>query len=322
MATGSAAGGDARRPVLVLTGPTGVGKTDWAIALAEHAPIEIVSVDSALVYRGLDIGTAKPPAALRARVPHHLIDICEPTESYSAGRFVTDALASIRAIQARNRIPLLVGGTMLYLRALLQGLAVLPQAAPALRQQLDARARRVGWPALHAELARRDPQAAARISPADSQRIQRALEVCLSTGRPISELQCATVSPLADWPLLHWVLAPGERAQLHERLAQRFDAMMAAGFLAEVARLRARGDLSNRHPAVRAVGYRQLWAHLEGELTLEEAVSRGIAATRQLAKRQLTWLRGEASGHWLDPQRTDRLSWIRDITARLGGFGL
>jgi tRNA dimethylallyltransferase len=322
MAAGSAAGGDARLPVLVLTGPTGVGKTDWAIALAEHAPIEIVSVDSALVYRGLDIGTAKPPAALRARVPHHLIDICEPTESYSAGRFVTDALVSIRAIHARNRIPLLVGGTMLYLRALVQGLAVLPQAAPALRQQLDARARRVGWAALHAELAQHDPQAAARISPADSQRIQRALEVCLSTGRPISELQRATVSPLANWPLLHWVLAPGERAQLHERLAQRFDAMMAAGFLAEVARLRARGDLSSRHPAVRAVGYRQLWAHLEGELTLEEAVSRGIAATRQLAKRQLTWLRGEASGHWLDPQRTDRLSWIRDITARLGGFGL
>jgi tRNA dimethylallyltransferase len=322
MAAGSAAGGDARRPVLVLTGPTGVGKTDWAIALAEHAPIEIVSVDSALVYRGLDIGTAKPAAALRARVPHHLIDICEPTESYSAGRFVTDALASIRAIHARNRIPLLVGGTMLYLRALLEGLAVLPQAAPALRQQLDARARRLGWPALHAELAQRDPQAAARISPADSQRIQRALEVCLSTGRPISELQRATVSPLANWPLMHWVLAPGERAQLHERLARRFEAMMAAGFLAEVARLRARGDLSSRHPAVRAVGYRQLWAHLEGELTLEEAVSRGIAATRQLAKRQLTWLRGEASGDWLDPQRTDRLSWIRDITARLGGFGL
>jgi tRNA dimethylallyltransferase len=322
MAGGSAVGRDARRPVLVLTGPTGVGKTDWAIALAEHVPVEIVSVDSALVYRGLDIGTAKPAAALRARVPHHLIDICEPSESYSAGRFVTDALASIRAIHARGRIPLLVGGTMLYLRALLEGLAVLPQASPALRAQLDEQARRLGWPALHAQLARRDPQAAARISPGDSQRIQRALEVCLSTGRPISELQRATVSPLADWPLMRWVLAPAERAQLHAGLAGRFEAMMAAGFLAEVKGLRARGDLSARHPAVRAVGYRQLWAHLEGECTLEEAVSRGIAATRQLAKRQLTWLRADAPGNWLDPQRTDRLSWIRDITARLGGFGL
>ncbi|HUL19760.1 MAG TPA: tRNA (adenosine(37)-N6)-dimethylallyltransferase MiaA, partial [Steroidobacteraceae bacterium] len=265
---------------------------------------------------------AKPPAELRARVPHHLIDICEPSESYSAGRFVSDALASIRDIHGRGRIPLLVGGTMLYLRALLQGLALLPQASPALRRQLDEQARRLGWPALHAQLAQLDPQAAARISPADSQRIQRALEVCLSTGRPISELQRATVSPLADWPLIRWVLAPGERAHLHAQLARRFQAMMAAGFLAEVAGLRARGDLTARHPAVRAVGYRQLWAHLEGECTLEEAVSRGIAATRQLAKRQLTWLRADAPGDWLDPQRTDRLSWIRDTRARLGGFGL
>jgi tRNA dimethylallyltransferase len=176
-------------------------------------PVEIVSVDSALVYRGLDIGTAKPAAALRERIPHHLIDICEPSESYSAGRFVTDALASIRAIHARGRIPLLVGGTMLYLRALFEGLAVLPQASPALRAQLDEQARRLGWPALHAQLARRDPQAAARISPGDSQRIQRALEVCLTTGRPISELQRATVSPLADWPLMRWVLAPAERCR-------------------------------------------------------------------------------------------------------------
>jgi tRNA dimethylallyltransferase len=284
--------------------------------------VEIVSVDSALVYRGLDIGSAKPSAALRARIPHHLIDICEPTESYSAGRFVADALACIRDIQGRGRVPLLVGGTMLYLRALLHGLAVLPQAAPALRAELDERARRDGWPALHAQLARLDPTAAARIAPTDAQRIQRALEVCLSTGQRISELQRVRVSPLADWPLRYWVLAPRERAVLHERLARRFAAMMAAGFLEELRRLRARGDLTARHPAMRAVGYRQLWAHLEGEYDLQEAVSRGVAATRQLAKRQLTWMCGEGLGEWIDPDLTAPLSWIRDRCAELAALGL
>ncbi len=311
-----------RLPVLVLCGPTGSGKTDWAIALAERAPVEIVSVDSALVYRGLDIGTAKPAAALRARVPHHLIDICEPTETYSAGRFVADARHAITAIHGRGRAPLLVGGTMLYLRALLTGLASLPGATPALRAQLDERARVSGWPALHAQLSALDPVAAARIAPTDGQRIQRALEVCLSTGRPISELQRATVSPLAGWPVLQWVLAPGERAQLHERLAQRFAAMMAAGFLEEVRRLHGRADLTARHPAMRSVGYRQLWAHLDGDYGLEEAVKRGVAATRQLAKRQLTWMRGEPGGRRVDPFATEPLSWIRDTCAQLAGFGL
>jgi tRNA dimethylallyltransferase len=314
--------GDVRLPVLVLTGPTGAGKTEWALGLAERAPIEVVSVDSALVYRGLDIGTAKPTAELRARVPHHLIDICEPTESYSAGRFIADAQTSIRAIHDRGRIPLLVGGTMLYLRALLKGLAVLPQAVPALRAELNGRADRLGWPALHRELARLDPQAAARISPADGQRIQRALEVCLSTGRPISELQRDTVSPLVGWPLYYWVLAPAERSILYERLGRRFAAMMAAGFLAEVQGLRGRGDLTAAHPAMRAVGYRQLWAHLEGDYPLEEAVRRGVAATRQLAKRQLTWMRRETSGLWIDPLTTDPLSWIRDTMLQLAPFGL
>jgi len=187
-------------PVFVLTGPTGAGKTDWAMRLAEHAPVEIVSVDSAQVYRGLDIGTAKPSRELRARIPHHLIDIREPTESYSAGRFVADAQDSIRAIHARRRVPLLVGGTMLYLRALLQGLAELPTAAPELRAELDIRAARLGWPALHAELEQLDPDAAARIAPNDSQRIQRALEVCYTAGQPISKLQRGTASPLAGWP--------------------------------------------------------------------------------------------------------------------------
>jgi len=309
-----------RWPVLVLTGPTGAGKTGWALRLAERAPLEIVSVDSALVYRGLDIGTAKPARELRARVPHHLIDICEPTESYSAGRFAADALASIRAIHARGRVPLLVGGTMLYLRALLHGLAALPQAAPALRASLDARAARLGWPALHAQLRELDPEAARRIAPTDSQRIQRALEVCYSAGQPISQLQRATVSPLVDTPLRYWILAPRERAVLHERLARRFEGMMAAGLLEEVAALRARGDLTAHHPAMRAVGYRQLWAHLEGECGLDEALRRAVTATRQLAKRQLTWMRAEP-GQWLDPD-TDELSWNGDVRRELAKLGL
>jgi len=315
-----AAAGRHELPVFILTGPTGAGKTDWALGLAESAPVEIVSVDSALVYRGLDIGTAKPARELRARVPHHLIDLCEPTESYSAGRFVADALGSIRDIHARGRVPLLVGGTMLYLRSLLHGLAALPQADPLLRSQLDARAAKHGWPALHAELAALDPQAAARIAPADSQRIQRALEVCYMTGQPISQLQRATTSPLAGRQLRYWILAPRSRAVLHERIARRFDDMMAAGFLDEVIGLRRSKELSARHPSMRAVGYRQLWAHLDGQYALEEGVQRAIAATRQLAKRQLTWIRGEALGEWIDPD--SRLSWNRDICHVLARLGL
>ena len=311
--------GHGELPVLVLAGPTGAGKTDWAIRLAESAPVEIVSVDSALVYRGLDIGTAKPARELRERVPHHLIDICEPTESYSAGRFVPDAVAAVRDVHARRRVPLLVGGTMLYLRSLLHGLAPLPQADSRLRAELDARAARQGWPALHAELARLDPEAAARVAPTDSQRIQRALEVCYNTGRPISELQRATVSPLAGRRLHYWMLAP-PRAVLHERIQRRFEAMMAAGFLEEVRSLRRNGALTARHPSMRAVGYRQLWAHLDGQYPLEEAVRRGVAATRQLAKRQLTWLRGEALGRWIEPQAG--LSWNRDICNLLARLGL
>jgi len=311
--------GHGELPVLVLAGPTGAGKTDWAIRLAESAPVEIVSVDSALVYRGLDIGTAKPARELRERVPHHLIDICEPTESYSAGRFVPDAVAAIRDVHARRRVPLLVGGTMLYLRSLLHGLAPLPQADSRLRAELDARAARQGWPALHAELARLDPEAAARVAPTDSQRIQRALEVCYNTGRPISELQRATVSPLAGRRLHYWMLAP-PRAVLHERIQRRFEAMMAAGFLEEVRSLRRNGALTARHPSMRAVGYRQLWAHLDGQYPLEEAVRRGVAATRQLAKRQLTWMRGEALGRWIEPEAG--LSWNRDICNLLARLGL
>jgi tRNA dimethylallyltransferase len=303
-------------PLLVLTGPTGAGKTQWALEVAAQGGVEIVSADSAQVYRGLDIGTAKPSHAVRARVPHHLIDVCDPTESYSAGRFVADALQCMHEIRSRGHVPLLVGGTMLYLRALLHGLAVLPAADPALRARLDSQAAREGWPALHARLRTLDPAAAGRIAANDAQRIQRALEVCLTAGRPLSQLQRATVPPLEGHRVRFWVLCPPDRALLHAHLVRRFEAMMAAGFLEEVRALHRRGDLSARHPAMRAVGYRQLWGHLDGEYDLAEASARAVAATRQLAKRQLTWLRAEAGAEWLDPELS-LVSWIEDIRGEI-----
>lgn len=310
-------------PVFVLTGPTGAGKSEWAERLAAEAPVEVVSVDSALVYRGLDVGSAKPPRELRQRVPHHLIDICDPTETYSAGRFVQDATAAIAAIHGRRRVPLLVGGTMLYLRALLYGLAPLPPASPEVRRELDDRGAREGWRALHAELQRLDPEAAAKISGNDPQRIQRALEVCYTTGRRISELQRDTASPLAGYRVRSWALAPAQRAVLHARIEARFHRMMAAGFLQEVRCLRQRGDLTERHSSMRAVGYRQLWAHLAGDYDLEEATRRGISATRQLAKRQLTWMRSEQSLQWIDPDTAvSQSSWICDLSQQLRELGL
>lgn len=307
----------------MLAGPTGAGKSEWATHLSEVAPVEIVSVDSALVYRGLDIGSAKPPRELRARIAHHLIDICDASESYSAGRFIRDALEAIQAIHARGRIPLLAGGTMLYFRALLHGLAPLPEASPLIRAKLDERAAREGWRALHADLALRDPAAAARINSTDAQRIQRALEVCYATGRPISELQLRTVSPLAHMRVRAWALVPADRTVLHRHLERRFHAMMKQGFLEEVRSLHRRGDLHARTPSMRAVGYRQLWAHVAGECTLEEAVLRGISATRQLAKRQLTWLRGEEAFERLDPQQLHvQASWIGDVRRTLRELGL
>ena len=309
--------------VWILTGPTGAGKSAWAENVAQAAPVEIVSVDSALVYRGLDIGSAKPNRELRQRIAHHLIDICEPTDNYSAGRFVTDATAAIDNIHSRGKVPLLVGGTMLYLRALMHGLAPLPEASPEVRRAIDERAAREGWSALHAELARLDPEAAGRINSSDPQRIQRALEVCYVTGQPISRLQRETVSPLAGHRVRAWALAPADRAVLHRRLEQRFHSMLAAGFLDEMRALRQRGDLEPSHSSMRAVGYRQLWAHLAGEYDLEEAVQRGISATRQLAKRQLTWMRSEPLLEWLDPdQSLSQASWNGDLIRELRELGL
>ena len=283
-------------PALYLAGPTASGKSALALALAERVPLEIISVDSAQVYRGLDIGSAKPTIAERAAVPHHLIDIRDPSEPYSAADFARDARRLMAEIQARDRLPLLTGGTMLYFKALLEGLDELPPADVGLRRAIDAQARAHGWPALHAELAAVDPVTAARLAPGDSQRIQRALEVWRLTGRPLSALHAAGRAARAGQPPqarpLFFSLEPTDRAWLHARIAARFDAMLAAGLLDEVRALRARGDLSPTLPALRAVGYRQAWQALEEGWPLERLRERACAATRQLAKRQLTWLRG------------------------------
>ena len=283
---------------LCITGPTACGKTELALELAREAPIEVVSMDSAMVYRGMDIGTAKPSAAVRAAVPHHLIDILEPTEAYSAGRFARDAEAAIREIVGRGRFPVIVGGTLLYLRALRDGLAALPRADRSIRARLDAEAAAVGWPQLHRRLASVDPAAAARIAPTDPQRIQRALEVYEVAGRPLSELQSAA-DGAARPEVLTVALLPADRAALAARIEERFDRMVDAGFVAEVAKLRARGDLAPDMPSMRAVGYRQIWQFLTDAHDWPEARRRALAATRQLAKRQLTWLRGDdRSAKW------------------------
>ncbi len=273
-----------------LAGPTASGKSALALQLAESLPIEIVSVDSAQVYRGMDIGTAKPGAAERAAVPHHLIDLLEPEQAYSAAQFARDATAAAGAVRARGRLPLLVGGTMLYFKALREGLDEMPPADAALRARLDARATAEGWPALHAELQRVDPVTAARLAPNDAQRIQRALEVWTLSGRPLSAFHARHGDARAadNWPLLS--LEPASRAWLHQRIAWRFDAMLEAGFVAEVRRLRQRPALQPQMPSMRCVGYRQAWAALDRG-TLDGLREASVAATRQLAKRQITWLR-------------------------------
>jgi len=287
-------------PVIFLMGPTAAGKTDIAVQLVETLPCEIISVDSALVYRGMDIGTAKPDIETLARAPHRLINICEPTEAYSAARFRSDAMLAIEEIIAAGKIPLLVGGTMLYYRALSEGLSPLPSADEAVRGALEADAERVGWDAMHARLAQIDPVSAARIHKNDPQRIQRALEVYEITGRSMTALTSDDEREPFPYSIKKLVVAPPERAALHRRIECRFEQMMAQGFLDEVAGLFAREDLHAGLPAIRSVGYRQLWMHLAGELTLEEAVERGIIATRQLAKRQMTWLRAEKDEKWFN----------------------
>jgi tRNA dimethylallyltransferase len=274
-----------------LLGPTASGKSTLAMELAAKLPIEIVSVDSALVYRGMDVGTAKPSAAERARVPHHLIDVIAPDEAYSAGRWRQDAVKSVEGILGRKKIPLLVGGTMLYYRALVAGLDDLPEAEPAVRAEIDAEAAARGWPAMHARLAEIDPDAARRITPNDAQRIQRALEVWRLTGKPISTLQRAA-RPELPFRLKGMALIPRDREALHATIARRFDAMLAAGLVDEVISLKRHYRLTARSPSMRCVGYRQVWDFLDKKSTREEMRERAIAATRQLAKRQLTWLRG------------------------------
>ena len=297
---------DARPRAIALMGPTASGKSAYAIALARRLGGEIVSVDSALVYRGLDIGAAKPTRAEQALAPHHLVDLREPWQPYSAAEFATDARAAIDGIVARGRLPILAGGTGLYFRALLEGLSDMPQADEALRAAITAEAQVRGWAALHAELARVDPAAAARIHATDAQRIQRALEVYRLSGRPISAWQRDAAGPRLPLRVLKLVLAPPRRDDLHARIEARFDAMLAAGFLEEVRALRALPELRAHPrpldlPALRAVGYRQAWEHLDGASTLAEFRARAIAATRQLAKRQFTWLRGELDARWFDP---------------------
>ena len=285
-------------PLICIAGPTASGKSAVSMALAKELPIEIINMDSATIYRGMDIGTAKPDQHEQALVPHHLIDILDPSQSYSAAQFRQDALSCAQAIRARSHLPLLVGGTMLYYKVLSEGIDDLPQANEAIRQDIQAQAEMLGWPALHQALKDIDPITAARLAPNDSQRIGRALEVYRATGKPLSSLFGNKIAPSVPTVLVS--LEPSDRHALHSRIEQRFDQMLEAGFVEEVQKLHARGDLHPGLPAMRCVGYRQLWDHIDGQCSLAEARTRGIAATRQLAKRQLTWLRSMSARHTID----------------------
>ncbi|ULU24396.1 tRNA (adenosine(37)-N6)-dimethylallyltransferase MiaA [Dyella terrae] len=309
-----------QRPLAVfLMGPTASGKTALACALSDRFPVDLISVDSALVYRSLDIGSAKPDAATLARYPHRLIDIRDPAAPYSAADFRGDAVTAMQDITAKGRVPLLVGGTGLYFRALQQGLSQLPEADQAIRERLTAEAAVEGWPSLHVRLRQLDPVAAERIGPNDAQRIQRALEVIELTGRPLSEQQQGGSGERFPWRVLKLALVPTDRAPLHARIAQRFDAMLKDGFLDEVRALRARGDLHADLPAIRAVGYRQAWEYLDGQMDAAEWRDRGIFATRQLAKRQITWLRSELDARVIDPERPDSQRIATDAMALFVG---
>jgi len=309
---------DCRPLAVFLMGPTASGKTALACALSERFPFDLISVDSALVYRGLDIGAAKPDAATRARYPHALIDIRDPAEPYSAADFSADAQVAMQRISDAGRIPLLVGGTGLYFRALQRGLSSLPEADARVRAQLAEEASVIGWDAMHRRLAEYDPQAAQRIKPGDAQRIQRALEVIALTGQPLSAQQQGGRGQRFAWRVMKLALVPSERASLHARIAQRFDDMLGQGLLDEVRALRLRGDLSPDLPALRAVGYRQAWEHLDGQYDAAELRNRGIYATRQLAKRQITWLRSEVDARVVDPD----LAGLRERAADAVGLFL
>lgn len=301
--------------VICLMGPTASGKTDLAVSLSRQFPLDIVSVDSAMVYKGMDIGTAKPDAALLRSAPHRLIDVVEPEEPYSAGMFVADARREIEAIHADGRYPLLAGGTMLYFRSLIDGIAALPDANPGIRQEIDSEADVLGWPALHAQLAQIDPQSGLRIAANDRQRIQRALEVYRISGRTLTEWQAQHVPAAPTCRFVKIALIDADRARLHARINQRFRDMLEAGFVDEVRALMQRPGLSAECSSMRAVGYRQLWAHLAGQGTLDEAITRAQAATRQLAKRQLTWLRAETGLARFDPLEGDTIDTISTLMA-------
>jgi tRNA dimethylallyltransferase len=304
-------------PVLLLMGPTASGKSALALALAERLGGEIVTVDSAQVYCGMDIGTAKPAAADRARIPHHLLDIVDPTQPYSAAAFVRDAKACVAGIRARGRLPILCGGTMLYFKALTEGLSALPPADPEVRAELDRQAAEEGWPALHAELARVDPATASRLAPTDAQRIQRALEVHRLSGVPLSALQGKRESPADEalGPTVPIALLPPSRAELHAAIARRFQAMLDAGLVDELRRLRERHSLTPDLPSMRCVGYRQSWQYLEGAIDASQLRETGIAATRQLAKRQLTWLRSTPATAF-DPTQEDLVDAVHAFVQR------
>lgn len=310
-------------PVVALLGPTASGKTRVALELARRWPVEIVSLDSALVYRDMDIGTAKPDAAMRLRVPHHLIDILDPTESFSAARFAEEAWPLVEDIVARGNVPLVVGGTMLYFKAFREGLAELPAADPDTRRVIDAMAAELGWPALHETLRGLDPQTAERLEPTDAQRIQRALEVCYVTGRPLSSLlaEARETQPARD--IVAVSLEPSDRAVLHARIAERFEEMLELGLIGEVRRLREKYRLDPALPSMRCVGYRQTWQYLDGEFGLTRLRETGVAATRQLAKRQLTWLRSTDGVQRFDCLADDVAdqvaAWLEDrVAATLG----
>lgn len=293
-----------RPKAIFLMGPTASGKTALAMALRQHLPVELISVDSALIYRGMDIGTAKPTAEELALAPHRLLDIRDPLEAYSAADFRRDALAEMADIVAKGRIPLLVGGTMLYFKALLEGLSPLPSADPLVRERIEQTAREQGWDTLHRQLCEIDPVAGARIHPNDPQRLSRALEVFFISGKTLTELT-KTAGEALPYDVVQFAIAPASRELLHQRIALRFEQMLASGFEAEARALFARGDLHTDLPSIRCVGYRQMWSYLEGEINYDEMVYRGICATRQLAKRQITWLRGWQNVHWLDSEHPE-----------------